>query len=231
MAVDPDPGVPIASGRAAEVFDLGDGTVLRRYRRDHDVEREARLMRWLADAGVRVPAVHAAEGRDLVMERIEGPTMLEDLEHRPWMILRQGRLLAELQRDLASLVAPDWVRHDPRVPDGPSVLHLDLHPMNVLLAPDGPVLIDWTNAGRGDPLFDAAVTVAVMSSFEVHHPRDVVARRLLVGAFARRRGRRALRAHLGAACELRMQDPAVTDAERAQLDRLRSRSPSPSPSR
>ena len=163
MAVDPDPGVPIASGRAAEVFDLGDDTVLRRYRRDHDVEREARLMRWLADSGLRVPIVHAAEGRDLVMERIVGPTMLEDLQRRPWMLVRHGRLLATLQRRLATLAAPGWVRHDPRVPDGPSVLHLDLHPMNVMLAADGPVVIDWTNAGRGDPWFDAAVTVAVMS--------------------------------------------------------------------
>ena len=223
MAVDPDPGVPIASGRAAEVFDLGDGTVLRRYRRDHDVEREARLMRWLAGSGVRVPIVHGADGRDLVMERIDGPTMLEDLQRRPWMITRHGRLLATLQDRLAALSAPDWVRHDPRVPDGSSVLHLDLHPMNVMLAADGPVVIDWTNAGRGDPWFDAAVTVAIMSSFEVHHPRDSIARRLLVGTFARRRGRRELTTRLGQACEFRMQDPGVTPYERRQLERLSSR--------
>ena len=40
------PGRPIASGRAAEVFDLGDGTVLRRYRGDKDTAEEARVMRW-----------------------------------------------------------------------------------------------------------------------------------------------------------------------------------------
>ena len=31
----------LATGRAAEVFDLGDGTVLRRYRVDHDTALEA----------------------------------------------------------------------------------------------------------------------------------------------------------------------------------------------
>ena len=223
MAVDPDPGVPIASGRAAEVFDLGDGTVLRRYRRDHDVEREARLMRWLADSGLRVPIVHAAEGRDLVMERIEGPTMLEDLARRPWRLLQHGRLLSDLQRRIGALATPGWLHHDERVPDGRSLLHLDLHPMNVMLAADGPVVIDWTNAGRGDPWFDAALSYVVMSTAEVPNPRDATGRRLLVGAFARRRGRGEILARVPQACAFRLQDPAVTPRERRQLERLSSR--------
>ena len=56
-ASDP-PGPLLASGRAADVFDLGDGTVLRRYRLDgFDCEYEARVMRHVADAGIRVPKV------------------------------------------------------------------------------------------------------------------------------------------------------------------------------
>jgi hypothetical protein len=55
----------VASGRAADVYDRGDGTVLRSYRIEHNVADGARVMRWLADQGH--PVVHATEGRDLVM--------------------------------------------------------------------------------------------------------------------------------------------------------------------
>lgn len=47
-------GKPLASGRAADVFDQGDGTVLRRYRDDHDSKIEARAMNWLADRGLPI---------------------------------------------------------------------------------------------------------------------------------------------------------------------------------
>ncbi len=71
--------VPFANGRAADLFDLGDGTVLRRYRTARDSASEARLMQWLFEAGYPVPRVHRSNGPDLVMDRIDGPTMLEDL--------------------------------------------------------------------------------------------------------------------------------------------------------
>ena len=59
-----DPGPLLGHGRSADVYDLGDGTVLRRYRpaavRGGLVEREAMVMRHLADSGFPVPAVHDA---------------------------------------------------------------------------------------------------------------------------------------------------------------------------
>lgn len=46
------PGKLIGSGRAADVYDLGDGTVLRRYRAQvDDVEREAEVMRYVRSQG------------------------------------------------------------------------------------------------------------------------------------------------------------------------------------
>ena len=98
--VSPDraPGRLIASGRAADVFDLGDGTVLRRYRNDHDSGPEGRVMGWLAASGVSVPTVHRATGREMVMDHVSGPTMLDDLQRRPWRLWRHARTLADLQR-------------------------------------------------------------------------------------------------------------------------------------
>src|SRR5215470_15143795 len=44
------------------------------------------------------------------------------------------------------------------------VVHLDLHPLNVILASRGPVLIDWTNARRGASAADVAATWLVLAA-------------------------------------------------------------------
>ena len=71
--------VPLASGRDADVFALDDGRVLRRYRAGGDVAAEAAVMAYVADLGFPAPAVHEARGTDLVLERLDGPTMLAAL--------------------------------------------------------------------------------------------------------------------------------------------------------
>src|SRR5205085_5517599 len=105
------PGELLAQGRAADVFAVGDGRVLRRYREgEHDdVAPEAAAMEHARHHGFPVPAVHEASGRDLVMERVDGPTMLGDLERRPWLVVRHGRTLAELHRRLHDIPAPEGI--------------------------------------------------------------------------------------------------------------------------
>lgn len=215
-----EPGTLLASGRAADVYDQGDGTVLRRYKQPDDVDREARAMSWLAERGYPVPAVHAASGRDLVMQKLVGPTMLEDFERRPWRLVHHARLLAALQLRLGSLTAPDWLESVDRVPPGDSVLHLDLHPMNVMLTADGPVVIDWTNVSRGAASFDAAMSSVLMSTAELDDRRQRAAVRMFVLSFELARGRRAVRSALGVAAEFRLADPNVTSLERVRLTRL-----------
>ena len=202
------------------MYDQGDGTVLRRYRTEHEVELEARAMTWVSGQGVRAPAVHDARGRDLLMERVHGPTMLEDLDQRPWMIVRHSRTLARLQRQVNDLVAPDWYPHAAGVPDGDRVAHLDLHPMNVLLGPDGPVIIDWTNTSRAPEPFDAAMTFVLMSTFETAGVRDRIGQRLAVRTFSRSRGRSLVRDSLADACAYRLRDANVTAGERARVQQL-----------
>ncbi len=79
-----EPGRLVGTGRAADVYDIGDGRVLRRYRTDHDSAIEAAAMRAAWTAGYPVPEVYDADGRDLVMEHLEGPTMLKSIGDRPW---------------------------------------------------------------------------------------------------------------------------------------------------
>ena len=219
----------IASGRAADVYDLGDGTVLRRYRDDgHDVEAEARVMRYVAAQGMRVPAVHAADGRDLVMERIDGPTLLAVLTERPTRLFRAGRLVAELQARLAEVEAPRWMMPPGWTSSGPDVtdqrvLHLDLHPMNVMVTEHGPVLIDWTNAVGGPPGFDAAMTCVLVGTYEVSEWHEHLAQRLFLSTFRRARGRRIIEPFMAAACDHRLADRNLTPGERERVAELRRR--------
>jgi aminoglycoside phosphotransferase (APT) family kinase protein len=218
------PGPLLATGRAADVYDLGDGTVLRRYRFDHDSGPEAQAMRFLAAQGYPVPEVAAVDGADLVMERVDGSTMLEDLQARPWMVVAHARTLANLQLQLAAIPAPDWFRIAPEpVPPGDGIVHLDLHPMNVILSPHGPVVIDWTNAARGDGGFDAAYTYVLMATFEVGSRLDQVGQQIITRAFRSARGRDEVRRHLVAACELRLVDDGVTPGEARRVAALRDR--------
>ena len=52
----------------------------------------------------------------------------------------------------------------PTLRDAPgAVCHGDFHPLNVLVADDSMAVIDWTDAGVGDPAGDAARTLALLS--------------------------------------------------------------------
>lgn len=72
---------------------------------------------------------------------------------------------------LAEVPAPAGLRAVPAPPgaagDGPArLLHLDLHPLNVLVSDDGAVVtgvLDWANTHAGDPVLDRARTWAILS--------------------------------------------------------------------
>ncbi len=108
--------------------------------------------------GYPVPAVEelSGDGLDLVLERIDGLTMVEELRRRPWTVRRQGVALSELHRRLHQIPAPPFLASAP-VGEGDRVLHLDLHPLNVMVGPRGPVVIDWANAAAGDAAVDVAL--------------------------------------------------------------------------
>jgi hypothetical protein len=72
-------------------------------------------------------------GTDLTLERIYGLTMLDDLRRRPWRMRAHALTLSRLHRALHAIRPPDFLGSE-----GGAILHLDLHPANVMLAPSGP---------------------------------------------------------------------------------------------
>ena len=218
----------LAAGRDADVYLLDDTRVLRRFRETEgrDTTREAEAMRWAADHGYPVPHVHDADGPDLVLERLHGPTLLQAWQRTPWRIGHYARHLADLHDRLAAIPAPDWLptpRALPETPprgDGLSLLHLDLHPMNVILTPDrGPVVIDWTNAAAGDPAFELARTLVTLGTADVPGTLARLARGRFLTAL-RRHTTADPTPHLPAAARSRLNDGNTTPAEITRLRAL-----------
>ena len=88
-----EPGELLASGRDSDIFEYGAGLVLRRSRAGHSMAVEARTMEYVRGHGYPVPAVDqlSDDGTDLVMQRVDGPLMFEDLSRRPWSVRHHGK--------------------------------------------------------------------------------------------------------------------------------------------
>jgi aminoglycoside phosphotransferase (APT) family kinase protein len=218
------PGPPLGSGRSAEIYDLGRGRVLRRYRdRARPAEREAEVISWAGAHGVPVPEVFDVDGPDIVMEKVDGPTMLADLARRPWRLASHAATLARLHEQVHAVPAVDG-RRAPFGDDG-VLLHLDLHPDNVLMSARGPVLIDWEGAGRGPAEADLAIcwVVVAMSLVPGSLWQRAVGRagqRLFADAVVRQSGLSVGTAWRAKAARFRLLDPNLRDAEAARIRRL-----------
>lgn len=188
----------MASGRDAEVFVLDDKRVLRRCRNgEYRCEGQAALMEWARAQGFPVPRVYSACGPEMVLERVDGPTMVEAMSAGSLDPVTIGRLLADLLRalhalpvparpvplrrgstsctriDLARSVTPATSRTNLILagpagwPDGHRLRHLDLHPENVLMSSQGPMVIDWSNADNGPAGVDTALSALILAQIAI----------------------------------------------------------------
>jgi aminoglycoside phosphotransferase (APT) family kinase protein len=217
------PGRLVGSGRYADVYDIGRGRVLRRYRdASARARREAEVMTHARAHGVPVPEVFAVSGTDIVMEYARGPTMLQALTRRPWTLGHQARLLADLHALVHAVPVLGWLRAP--FGAGPALLHLDLHPDNVIVAADGPRLIDWQGAARGPAEADLALTWVLVASGQIPGP---LAQRA-VGRAGQALFARSYLATAGpvapewlaSAARHRLKDPSLHAAEAVRIRRL-----------
>jgi uncharacterized protein (TIGR02172 family) len=188
-------GARIGQGRTAEIFVWGDKDVLKLFRPEFSSPAgsayEAKLARAIFATGAPSPSVGEVvevEGRSgIVYERIEGPSLEEQIRTRPWLIAHVARTLAETQAATHARALPTLpalrqtllqrIQHATplapalrataqsaleRLPDGSALCHGDFHPGNVLLSSHGPLVIDWENATSGHPLADVARTLLLL---------------------------------------------------------------------
>jgi aminoglycoside phosphotransferase (APT) family kinase protein len=153
--------------------------------------------------GASVPRLlgveHISGRAATVWERIDGASMWQRIVERPELSAELGQSLADIQLGLFALVPPMTLptQHDRLVskirksaigvdaslaraldmlpaPAGPLRLcHGDLHPSNVILSDDGPVIVDWFDASRGDAVADVARTMLTLHGSGAAAPRHL----------------------------------------------------------
>ncbi len=222
----PTPGALIGHGRDGDIREFGPGKVIRTTHDGRDLSREKAVMKWAADHGYPVPRVYDHDDpAAIVMDRLDGPSMLEDLGAHPWRSRRHARLLGRLHLRLAEIEAPDFLEH---VAPGNSLLHLDFHPENVILTPEGPRVIDWANAAAGPGDLDAAFTWVLLKTG--HVGGNIVMRTLtnmirdrFANWFLDAAGGKGVLRWAVEAAELRMLDPHIMAGERDDVFKLARR--------
>lgn len=148
--------------------------------------REQLAMTLAGRSGVAVPDLRLAcewRGRPvLLLSWCPGQTLGAALLANPWRLLGLARAFGVMQARIHSLHAPElqalgvsWIEWqnaaDPALvarlrqlaPLQPRLLHLDYHPLNVLV--DGgriSAVLDWANATTGDPRADVARTYTIL---------------------------------------------------------------------
>ena len=160
--------------------------LFREGRSPEQVAREAHIARMVHAAGLPVPAVGEVveiDGRrGLIYERVDGLSMIDNMGRRLWTVARSARLWAELhanmhargampelpsqREDLATRIRAARVlpsdlqraalRALDTMPDDDRLCHGDFWPGNILMSSRGPIIIDWIDATRGNPLADVA---------------------------------------------------------------------------
>ena len=216
-------GPKLAEGRDSEIFEHGPNRVLRVARDGRSLVAEADIMRYVRSHGYPCPDVHDAGDGYLVMDRLDGTTMMDAVGKPPFPLRRFGRLLADLHERLHRLPAPPGIRSAPM--PGDRLVHRDLHPLNVMMTSDGPMVIDWANASAGDPALDVADTWVL---FACATPpaggldRLVVplGRRVMLRAFLRCVDATAARRAIPAAVEHRLTDRNMSPDERDRMRRF-----------
>ncbi|WP_215455139.1 phosphotransferase [Streptomyces sp. ATCC 21386] len=170
------------AGHGADGCTGRDGAwVLRRYRDGRgDAVAEAEVMEYVRSHGYPVPRVRSATRTEMVLERLTGPTMLEAFAAGLIDPVAAGATLARLLHALHAV--------PPRTHPAFRLLHLDLHPENVVLAPHGPQVIDWNNAEEGPPGLDWGVSAMILAQVAVDEddPRAHLAHDTLVSLLAQR---------------------------------------------
>jgi uncharacterized protein (TIGR02172 family) len=175
------------------------------------VEREYAITQAARAVGMPVPATYElveVEGRHgIVFERIVGGSLLAELEAKPWKLFAAARQLGELHAQIHGCRAPvelptqrqqiengiaasqDLAEADKQalqsclaqLPDGEALCHGDFHPDNILISAQGPIIIDWPQGTRGDPLADVARTSLLFQTAGLP-PGTPVQTRLIINA-------------------------------------------------
>lgn len=183
----------IAAGASSELFDLGDGHVVKLFRdsvSDEMIAREAAASAYAAASGVPAAAALAQRTwqgrRGIVYPLLHGATAMAWIRRNPmragWALDQMGSVHRRIHgvtggalRPLKQVLATD-IAYGPAplplqraaiayletLPDADMLTHGDFHLGNVMVTPQGMMVIDWSKAASGHPAADAVRSEMLM---------------------------------------------------------------------
>jgi uncharacterized protein (TIGR02172 family) len=159
------------------------------------IENEARIACTIYKSGLPVPEagemVHVNNRHGLIYQRVHGDSLYKAAQRKPWNVIRYLRRSAELHAEIHShsisaglpsqrqilerqirqaVGLPHHLRAKAlaaleAMPDGDQLCHGDFWGGNILMSPQGEVIIDWNRASYGNPLADLARTTNAAMAF------------------------------------------------------------------
>jgi uncharacterized protein (TIGR02172 family) len=159
------------------------------------IENEARIACTVYKSGLPVPEVskmvRVNNRHGLIYQRVYGDSLYKAAQGKPWNVIRYLRRSAELHAEIHShsisaglpsqrqvlerqirqaVGLPSHLRAKAlaaldAMPDGYQLCHGDFWGGNILMSPQGEVIIDWNRASYGNPLADLARTTNAAMAF------------------------------------------------------------------
>ncbi|PKM72268.1 MAG: phosphotransferase [Firmicutes bacterium HGW-Firmicutes-16] len=194
-------GEPLFTSRSSQIFSWQGNTLLKLFRSDVDpvlIENEEINTTETYDKGVSLVKcyghVQVEDRTGIIIERVEGKTLISLAGSKPLTVFKVPSLMAELQlkmhnthtdkirsykkfvldaldsKSLGFLTEEEKqiaLKQLSALPDGDSILHFDYHPDNIMSDGKTTTIIDWMTAARGAPAADIAATLYLLNEGEM----------------------------------------------------------------
>jgi hypothetical protein len=194
-------GAPLFTSRSSEIYSWQGNTLLKLFRSGVGlelIENEEINTTETYDKGVsKVKCyghVHIEDRTGIIIERVDGKTLISLLGSKPLILFKASGIMAELQvkmhnthtekiRSYKGMVISaldtepmSFLSENEKkiavsklkaLPDGNSILHFDYHPDNIMSDGKNATIIDWMTAARGVPAADVAATLYLLNEGEM----------------------------------------------------------------
>jgi hypothetical protein len=154
-------------------------------------EDELSKSQLVKEYGVECPCAHRVieeNGRyGILIDHVHGPNYLEWMLQHPSALNKLIALFVQEQHEIHMHKVPElpsvkellWNKINgcavipkeskdllfikmKKLPEGEHLCHMDYHPENIVVSLDGPLVIDWADAGKGNYLADVAMTSVLL---------------------------------------------------------------------
>jgi aminoglycoside phosphotransferase (APT) family kinase protein len=188
----------IGAGRTATIFRYGQNQAIKLFKASFPrqaINDEFEIGRSLNTRGLSIPRtyelIEVDHTKGIVLDFINGRSMLQNLAKKPWFVLTYAKKMARLHFAIhkASIARNNWIKSLSKslaekisrvtllsteeqnavlqdlasLPDGSALCHGDFHPDNILMSKDGLVTVDWITARIGNSVADVARTWLLLS--------------------------------------------------------------------